>query len=397
MTEYIKKCFKKYTGLIIAALVIIVLYRFITDTDFTEVINWTAALIKPFIYGFVIAYILNPVVGFFERHIFGRIKFFRNSKKTLRIISMAVTYLLVLAIVMFIILNIIPEIVSSIQGLTTYLFTYLPKVESTFNKAIESMETDVNGINEILHSFSNSINSVFDTVIKNIGNVTILMTNVLAGTFNLASWFMSLVIGIIISLYMLLDKEVLTKRGKLIFYVLLPESWYREIKNFVKDANTTFANFIVGKAVDSIIIAVIFFFGCCFISPDYAMLFACVIGITNMIPYFGPFIGGAPVVMLCLLQDPYSAIWMTLFIVILQQFDGYILGPRVLGESIGIKPMGVIFAILVGGGLFGVLGMFFGVPVFAVIFRTFNRVIDSRAEKKKALNAAAEELNNGEG
>ncbi len=387
MTEYIKKSFKRYTGLILAVLVIIILYRFITDTDFTAAINWTAALIKPFIFGFIIAYILNPVSGFFERGLYSRLKPLKNRKKAVKRLSMLTSYLLVAALVMFIVISIIPDIISSIQGLASYLFTYLPKAEKAVTAAIEGMETDVNGMNQFLREFNNSVNSIFDTVINNIGNVTSIMTNVLEGTFTAASWVLNLVIGIIISIYMLLDKEALTARCKRILFAFLPESWYMFVRDFVKDANATFATFIVSKAVDSIIIAVIFFLGCCFISPDYAMLFACVIGITNMIPYFGPFIGGIPVVLLCLLQNPYSAIWMLIFIFVLQQFDGYILGPRVMGDSIGVKPMGIIFAILVGGGLFGVLGMFFGVPVFAVIARIFDRFVERRAQaKEKKLN-----------
>ncbi len=386
MIEAIKKSVQKYLGLIIVILIALVLYRVITTTDFKNIFNNAVSLMKPFIIGFIIAYILNPIVGFFEDKLL-RIKLFKERPKTAKSLSMLITYLLVAALVYFIIISIIPEIVSSIQGISTYLFNYLPKLETAFNSAVQNVDINGSVAEEVMNSVINTINSIFDTILNSVKYVPNLMSTVLAGTFNVASWLLNVIIGIIISLYMLTDKKNLIGFCKKIFFVILPKKYFDSFKAFVKRANKTFEKFFLSKAVDSIIIAVIFFFGCCFISPDYSLLFACVIGITNMIPYFGPFIGAVPVVVLCLLQDPYSAIWMTIFVIILQQFDGYILGPRVMGDSIGIKPMGVIFAILVGGALFGFVGMFFGVPVYAVISKTITNYIDQKADERKAVLA----------
>ncbi|MCD8157699.1 MAG: AI-2E family transporter [Clostridiales bacterium] len=384
MIDAIKKAFNKYLGFIMLILISIILYRVIITTDFKKIFNSAVALMNPFIIGLIIAYIFNPIIGFFEKR-FLRLNFFKSRPKGAKTLSMLMTYLLIAALICFVIVSIIPQIIASIQGISSYLFTYLPKLESAINKAVSGIDANGTLAEDFINSFRNTINSIFDTALNGVKYVPDVMSTVLTSTFNIAGWILNFVIGIIISIYMLREKPNLLKSCRKVFYVILPEKYFESFGEFVRYANETFEKFFISKAVDSIIIAVIFFFGCCFISPDYALLFACVIGITNMIPYFGPFIGAVPVVILCLLQNPYSAIWMTIFVFILQQFDGYILGPRVMGDSIGIKPMGVIFAILVGGGLFGFLGMFFGVPVYAVISKTISGFINTKVSQKETL------------
>ena len=384
MIESLKKGLKKYTGLIAVIFIGILLYRVITEINFKSILDWAATLLKPFIIGVLIAYILNPIVRFFDEKVFAKAKILENKKKLTKTLSMIITYVLVGLIVYFIIRSIMPEIISSIQNVASALFTYIPKIEAWLNRAFNELAIREGGAREIVNAFKDSINAVFDAILQGVQYVPGVMSKVVSGTFNVAGWLFNFVIGIIISLYLLLDKNNLIDLCKKTFFLMLPESGYKSLRDFVVDANNTFESFFIGKVIDSAIIAVIFFLGCIFISPDYALLFACVIGVTNIIPYFGPFIGGVPVVILCLMQNPYSAIWMTIFIFMLQQFDGYILGPRILGDSIGIKPLGVIFSILIGGGLFGVLGMFFGVPVFAVISRTYGNFINKRIDKRLA-------------
>lgn len=396
MIEGIKRGFQKYMGITVVILIAIVFYKIIDATDFPAVFGWVFSLLKPFITGFLIAYILNPIVGFFRSKVFGRIKPLQNKEGLVKTLSIIVTYLLVVLLVYFMIVSIIPEIISSIQRVVSVLLNYLPTAERQLNAFLENYNMGSSYAAEIQKSLSSTIDSAFGAALDSLKNVPTVMSTIMKGTFNVASWLLNFVIGVIISLYFLVDKKNLIRFGKKVFYALLPQRGYNVLADFVKDANRTFESFFIGKVIDSLIIGVIFFFGCCFISPDYALLFACVIGITNIIPYFGPFIGSVPVVALCLMQNPISALWILIFIVVVQQFDGYILGPKVLGESIGIKPLGVIFAILIGGGLFGVLGMFFGVPVFAVISRTIDGFLDKRTAYKseKAAALAKEEKNN---
>ncbi len=380
MIDGIKKGLKKYLGLIIVILIAIILYRAIESVDLKKSMEWVIVLMKPFIYGLVIAYILNPVISFFKDNLFSRLKLFYGREKAAMGVSMLLTYFLLFAIIYFMTVSILPQILSSAQGIINYLFTLLPKLRGGLSSALTEFETNNSSAGNLYEGINQTITTASDTLLNNLSNV---VSTLIESTYNVASWLFNMIIGLVISVYMILNKDNLINMVKKTAYLVMSPGTYNMFGGFMNETNRTFESFFIGKAIDSLIIAFIFFCGCCFINRDYALLFACVIGITNMIPYFGPFIGGVPVVALCLLQEPYSAIWMAIFIFALQQFDGYILGPKVLGSSIGIKPLGVIFAILVGGGIFGVMGMFFGVPVFAVISKTLDGYIDSRLEKKR--------------
>ena len=170
---------------------------------------------------------------------------------------------------------------------------------------------------------------------------------------------------------------------------MLSKKLANNLIQFCKEANYTFEKFFVGKIIDSTIIGIIFFVGAKLLKAPFAMLLSIIIGVTNMIPFFGPFIGAIPVIFITLMFDitnPLKAVWMAIFILLLQQFDGNILGPKILGDSIGIKPVGIIFSIIVGGAIFGPAGMFFGVPIFAVIFSVFNRFIDKKYSRKYGVD-----------
>ncbi len=390
MLDVIKKGIKKYLGLIVIIFVAIILYRSTEDFDINNTFSWIVVLMKPFIYGIVIAYILNPVIRFFKNNLFSKIKVLEGKDSIAMGISMLLTYFLLFAIIYFMIVSIIPQIISSSQKIINYLFTLPPRLTDLLHNLLAEFEGHDQTANKLYEGINQTFTTAFDTFVNNLSDV---VSTLVESTYNVASWLLNMIIGLIISIYMIISKDNLINLVKKISYLVMNPGTYRAFGRFMNETNRTFESFFIGKAIDSLIIAIIFFCGCCFINKDYALLFACVIGITNMIPYFGPFIGGVPVVALCLLQAPYSAIWMTIFIFAIQQFDGYILGPRVLGNSIGIKPLGVIFAILVGGGLFGVMGMFFGVPVFAVISKTLNTYIDSKIEKK--INLTAEETEEG--
>ncbi len=237
-------------------------------------------------------------------------------------------------------------------------------------------------INEgIIDSISNYIEGFLRGFID---QVPTYLKRILSSTINIASVLLNVILGIVISIYILFDKEEIGEKSKKIVYAIFPKKVSYSLIQFFKEANYTFEKFFVGKMIDSTIIGIIFFVGATLLKAPFAMLLSIIIGITNMIPFFGPFIGGIPVVFITLMFDitnPLKSIWISIFILLLQQFDGNILGPKILGDSIGIKPIGIIFSIIVGGALFGPAGMFFGVPIFAVIFSTFNRFIDKKYEK----------------
>ncbi len=212
---------------------------------------------------------------------------------------------------------------------------------------------------------------------------------ILSSTLNIATILLNVVLGIVISIYILFDKEIIGERSRKIVYAILPKKASENLIQFCKESNYTFEKFFVGKIIDSTIIGIIFFVGATLLKAPFAMLLSIIIGVTNMIPFFGPFIGAVPVIFITLMFDitnPLKSVWIGIFILLLQQFDGNILGPKILGDSIGIKPIGIIFSIIVGGAIFGPPGMFFGVPIFAVIFSAFNNFIDKRYNKKYGVD-----------
>ena len=194
---------------------------------------------------------------------------------------------------------------------------------------------------------------------------------ILSSTLNIASIFLNVILGIVISIYILFDKEIIGERSRKIVCAILPKKASENLIQFCKESNSTFEKFFVGKIIDSTIIGIIFFIGATLLKAPFAMLLS--------------IIGAIPVIFITLMFDitnPLKSLWIGIFILLLQQFDGNILGPKILGDSIGVKPIGIIFSIIVGGAIFGPPGMFFGVPIFAVIFSAFNRFIDKKYDEK---------------
>ena len=244
-----------------------------------------------------------------------------------------------------------------------------------------NIDISVSTYRSLLKTTDNAMNSLTSSL----KYMPEMLTSIATHTISFASSLVSIIMGIMIAIYMLLDKEKLLHFCKKTLFILFSKKQVESIASTIKYTNSVFNSFVVGKTIDSLIIAIIFFIGSIILNLPYPMLFAIIIGITNMIPYFGPFIGAVPVVALTILINPIKGLWVLIFIVVLQQFDGVILGPRILGDSIGLKPIGVIFAIIVGGAIAGPLGMFFGVPIFSVIFTIFSNFVEKLYNSKNTV------------
>lgn len=344
--------------------------------DILSLTQKTKDILTPFIYGICIAYILNPSIKFFENKILIKSNYIKNRQNLKRIISITTTYLILTGLVVWLISYIIPEISVNTQDISRKITSF--DVEKFNNSVRENIPIKSETVDDII----TKINDVLGDIINNIPKV---LNKVVSKTFSFASIILNVILGVVISIYILFDKENIAKFNKKLLYAFSNENISNNTIKFFKEANTTFEKFFVGKIIDSVIVGAIFFIGVSIINPPFTILLSIIIGVTNMIPFFGPFIGGIPVVLITLASDinhPLKALWITIFILALQQFDGNILGPKIIGDSIGVKPLGIIFAIIIGGALFGPAGMFFGVPIFAVIFTTFNNFIDKKYNKK---------------
>ena len=357
-------------------MVTVITYRLSDKIDIPTSIKNTKNILSPFIYGIVIAYILNSGLKFLENNLFSKIRYLDNRQGLKRGLSIATTYILLFSFLTWLITYLLPQIQKSILDVSTYFKNFDIK---TFDEMLKE-NLPIN--DDLLFSISSYIDKFLNEFLE---KAPIYLKRIVSSTISIASILLNVILGIVISIYILFDKEDTSTRSKKIVCAILPKKTAHSIINFFREANSTFEKFFVGKIIDSIIIGIIFFIGATLLKAPFPILLSIIIGVTNIIPFFGPFIGALPVLFITLMFDianPLKALWIAIFIILLQQFDGNILGPKILGDSIGIKPIGIIFSIIIGKALFGIAGMFFGVPIFAVIFSTFNRLIDKKYKNK---------------
>lgn len=357
---------------------ILILYFVLKDMIFLKnliisIFGKIITILMPFIIGFSIAYLLNPAVIFIEDKIALYIKILKNKKKINRVIAMLITYTIFVGFLIWFLIVVLPQFYQSILRLIDQFAKGYSEYQEQIDKIAEaldlSMYLDLALIEQI--DFSNLSN---------------VLTKILPIIFSKAYYFTSGIfkffMGIIISLYVIYDKERFIDGSKKLLYLATPKENIEKTMDFLNETNQIFKSFFVGKTLDSIIIGFLCFIGLILMENPYPIVISVIVGITNMIPYFGPFIGAVPGVIITMIYSPSKALWLIIFIFALQQFDGLILGPKILGDSTGIEPFWVLLAIIVGGALFGVLGMLLGVPAFAVIYTLSKRIINKKYDEK---------------
>lgn len=335
-----------------------------------------AGILMPFIIGGLVAFVLNPAVTRFYR-LFSETCHIK-SDGACKALSIFISYTLVVGIITITLFGVIPQIVTSI----TDLINFIPQATQQIYHFFDTIEERFPGIDmEVLR------NTINDAIPNFINYAKDLATNMIPALYTVSmsifKWVLNLVIAIIVSIYMLADKKPLVNSCKAIVYAFVPVKHIEFVLEVSAEANKLFSSFIVGKAIDSTIIGIICFILMNILQLPYTLLISVIVGITNMIPYFGPFIGAVPGALIMLFFSPIKCIIFIIMIFALQQFDGLILGPKILGESTGLKPLWIIFAITVGGSIAGVLGMFLGVPMVAFIRYLLNRLINHQLNSRK--------------
>lgn len=346
---------------------------------FFNIVKLSIRIISPVILGFSITLILNPVLNFFEFKVFKN--FGRNKKNSNlpRIISIICSLLSLIIVISTTLIFIIPELVST----TTKLFEELPSYISNFrdwlSKILSSNEFLKNIFGEDVDVLIKDITSYLQTLLPQFNKIIYNITN---GAIGLVVSILNIIIGIIISIYIMLDKNKFKAQSKKIILAIFPKDFCKIFLKIASEAYNKFSKFISSKLIDSLIIGIICFIGMTIFKMPYALIVSAIICITNIIPFFGPFIGAIPSIFLILLVNPISAIWFVIFIILLQQFDGNILSPKIIGDSTGLSPFWVLFSILLGGGLFGIIGMIIAIPTFAIIYSIIKSVIEKLLKKK---------------
>lgn len=382
---------KKYlywglTGFLALAGAILFYYILFHRSNFMGGIDKFITIAMPIIDGFVLAYLFTPILNMLEKKLIkplckkAGIAMTPKVKSRIRAGSILATLAVVLLVVYELFALIIPEVVRSIQSIIFQFPIYVnnlsewallllkdnPELEATVDalidqysaKAMEFVNTNLlPHINEVLKTVSLSVIGVFK-----------------------ALW--NLVIGFIISIYLLGSKEKFAGQAKKIVYAVFDRKAGNELVANFRFIHSTFIGFIGGKIIDSIIIGIICFVCTSIIGTPYSILVSVIIGVTNVIPFFGPWIGGIPSALLVLMVDPRQALYFGILIIFIQQFDGNILGPKILGDSTGLSSFWVIFSITIFGGFFGVLGMIVGVPIFAVFYAGVKSLVNRHLQKR---------------
>ena len=331
-------------------------------------------ILKPVIYGFALAYLLAPVVNFFDR-IFKCADKKEQHPTLVRAGSILATWLFVALLIYALLHILIPQLVISIQTLAANVEDYYNTVYNWVLGLMEDYPDVSRWLIKRANSYYNELSKTLKSIIPQAQQALMVVTG---GILSILVFFKDLLVGIIVSVYLLATKELFARQSRKFLYCLTNESQYFSALRGAATVNKIFSGFVRGKLLDSLIIGILCFIGVTLLNIPYAPLISVFVGVTNVIPFFGPFLGAIPSAFLILLADPLKCLYFVLFVLVLQQFDGNILGPKILGDSTGLSSFWVIVAILVGGGFGGVLGMFLGVPVFACIYALVTFLVKRR-------------------
>ena len=360
-------------------------------------VSTTINITKPIIYGLIIAYLLSPIVDNLSAvflKLCRKTKWDSNSpivKKRIRSVSVLLTMVLAIALIYGLFALVVPQLITSITNIAAQFPVYEQNLEAIITKLLVDNPQIESMIKNMLAEYSGELTAWINK--EFIPQINEFIKNFSVGLIGFIKVIWNLVIGLIISIYVLGSKELYAGQSKKIIYALFSE---KHANNIIKDCrfvNKTFGGYISAKLVDSLIIGMLCFIGTTILNMPYALLVSVIVGVTNIIPFFGPYIGAIPSILLILMVDPMKALYFTIFVLLLQQFDGNFLGPKILGGSTGLSGFWVIFSITLFGGYWGVIGMAIGVPVFAVLYAFARRYANQLLHKKQLTTDSLQYMN----
>ena len=361
----------------------ILFYKFIQKFDLTAIeFSSLISVMSPFIIGLVLTFFLVPPVKFVERQ-FSRLAFFKSHYPLTNLLSILISYVVIFGIVIIVLVYVMPQVFAGLSTLLTLLIDALQSLynnleplladwdESSWSSLIsgKALRESLGGI---LTSLTANLEGIAGTVFPKLYQT---ISSIAAGSLNT-------LVGLIVSIYLIADRKNVAYSGKRALYAFFKKERATQILNLAQEILTIFRRFFVGKIVDSLIIGILCYILMKILGLPYAELISVIVGITNVIPFFGPFIGAIPSILIILMSSPMEALIFAILILALQQLDGNVIGPAILGNSLGLKPIWIVFSVTVGGGLFGLVGMIAGVPAFTVIYTLFKRCVSRRLQTK---------------
>ena len=355
-------------------------YGLINLSDVSAWFNKVFSALQPVIVGFVFAYLLNPAAIWLEKR-FDRIfaKPIAKHPKLRTLPRVLSSFLVVLVFVGGLVALVIAVFTQVMNGVGTFL-ERLPEYVNSITDSVQRFFQKDSSFNNYIKQFFANI-STSDLVTGHLNTVDLsqkLLSMIVSGASGTFGVLYNVVIGFVVAVYLLVSKERFLRQWKQVLFSVFKPKTAHWIDDRMSKANDTFGTAVVGKTADSVIIGIFCFIGCTIMQIPYTAMVAVIIGITNMIPYFGPILGSIPCLLLILMENPVKALYFLIFIVILQQFDANILDPRIVGTSIGLPAFWELFACMLGGGLFGIVGLIIGVPLFAMIYGLIKQLVGER-------------------
>lgn len=345
--------------------------------DVAKTMKGLGEIFAPIITGMVFAYLLGPVAQWFER-VFNKIPGKRGKARVrlTRGVSIFLAIAMFITILAFIVGTLLPQTIGAIRTLILNMDAYIKTAEALIEPLLELNPMVREWFGDILAQGEQRLNDFVQN------DIVRLMSTLTTGVLEVGRFLYNFVIGLIVSIYMIAANDKLVGRSKKLLYAFVNPEPADQILDVARQTNRMFRGFIVGKIVDSSIIGVLCFLGMNALRMPYTLLISVIVGVTNVIPYFGPFLGAIPSALLILLIDPIKCLIFVVFILVLQQVDGNFIGPKVLGNTTGLSSLGVLISILVGGGLFGIAGMVVSVPIFGVVYSLIKRLTDRRLRNR---------------
>lgn len=356
---------------------------------FGEIMGFLKTLLgvlAPFLVGIAVAFLLSPMLRVLER--FFSFALFRKKAhpKLNRILSLVVCYAALLSFLFAFAKILIPQLIVSIQSILNFITTLLSANSDKIAGLLEHFEILEFRNEELIIAWEN----LYSQFTRFLDYSSFLFNNVLSFSKSIYTVVFQCFVGLVASIYMLVDKERFAAQCKKACYAMLSPDSCNSLIFWFRRANRVFAGYISGKIIDSIIIGILCYLGMLIFRLEYSILISVIVGVTNVIPFFGPFIGAIPSILILLMVNPISALWFALFILVLQQIDGNVIGPFILGDSVGISPFWIMVSIVVGSGLFGFMGMLLSVPVFALLYAIARAFFETRLARKKLPVSSAE-------
>jgi len=338
------------------------------------------SVLMPFIYGAVIAYLLNPIVNFFELKLFAPLIQKKEGEKsrTARVLALLTSSVIFIGIIIGFFSYFLPEVFKSINMLISNMDSYLKDTKEWLLTVVG----ESGSIKELINSNFSSISS-FITKWLNDGTLSNMVSYVSSGIYGTIKFLYNFILGYIISIYILVDKEKFKAQGKKLLYTFFSNEKVNIILENINYTDKIFGDFFSGKLIDALLVGVLCFLFMVIFDFPYALIVSVLVGVTNIIPYFGPFIGAIPSAFLIFLVNPVKSIYFLIFIFILQQLDGNIIEPKIIGSKTGLSSFWVLFSLLIFGGLFGVVGMIIGVPIFSILYSFINGLVRRKLDEKK--------------